>query len=346
MSEWYMNEGKDNDVVLSTKACIVRNIALGLERSERGKATIKGKNDSTAYFATGDSFNCGSWISSETLEALSDNVGVKARRDAGEGSQAEKNALGWAIAGSGLVGGIGSFIGMNAIQNNGKSLGGLLNNQTTKNAKVTSAVKQCEASYNAAVNAYRSAVSAAGNVKTSGNDAQQTASASAFNNEITNLVSKANALRNAARSVNAALKNAGLTENGTLNRTTVFTASDFGISTATTYSSAPSVSGDNELQGIYTACQEANNSVEYDDGTEKKGLSKGAINGIAAGVGALATAGIAAGITRSVQKAKYENAQNAAVKEFMDSLGSKIHCYVGGELVGDFGDIITINIDE
>ena len=26
MAEWYMNEGKDNDVVLSTKACIVRNI--------------------------------------------------------------------------------------------------------------------------------------------------------------------------------------------------------------------------------------------------------------------------------------------------------------------------------
>lgn len=26
MSEWYMNDGKDNDVVLSTKACIVRNI--------------------------------------------------------------------------------------------------------------------------------------------------------------------------------------------------------------------------------------------------------------------------------------------------------------------------------
>ena len=26
MSEWYTNDGKDNDVVLSTKACIVRNI--------------------------------------------------------------------------------------------------------------------------------------------------------------------------------------------------------------------------------------------------------------------------------------------------------------------------------
>ena len=26
MAEWYLNEGKDNDVVLSTKACIVRNI--------------------------------------------------------------------------------------------------------------------------------------------------------------------------------------------------------------------------------------------------------------------------------------------------------------------------------
>ena len=26
MAEWYVNEGKDNDVVLSTKACIVRNV--------------------------------------------------------------------------------------------------------------------------------------------------------------------------------------------------------------------------------------------------------------------------------------------------------------------------------
>ena len=26
MADWYVNEGKDNDVVLSTKACIVRNI--------------------------------------------------------------------------------------------------------------------------------------------------------------------------------------------------------------------------------------------------------------------------------------------------------------------------------
>ena len=26
MSEWYTNDGKDSDVVLSTKACIVRNI--------------------------------------------------------------------------------------------------------------------------------------------------------------------------------------------------------------------------------------------------------------------------------------------------------------------------------
>ena len=26
MSDWYLKEGKDNDVVLSTKACIVRNV--------------------------------------------------------------------------------------------------------------------------------------------------------------------------------------------------------------------------------------------------------------------------------------------------------------------------------
>lgn len=309
-----------NGGTLTVETNIAGRNALGLERSERGKATIKGKNDSTAYFATGDSFNCGSWISSETLEALSDNVGVKARRDAGEGSQAEKNALGWAIAGSGLVGGIGSFIGMNAIQNKGSSLGGLLNTQTTKNAKVTSAAKQCQTKYDNAVNKWNAYEKCKDNAS-----CDKTKEASLG----TSAVSAANELYGAVRSTYNAANSAGLNVvEPTSGRVSEIDELD-----------------KTDLNSMLAECEGYSDEVDPND-TKKKGLSKGAINGIAAGVGTLATAGIAAGITRSVQKAKYENAQNAAVKEFMDSLGSKIHCYVGGELVGDFGDIITINIEE
>lgn len=294
--------------------------ALGLERSERGKSVIKGENNAVAYFATGDSFNCGSWISSKTLEALSNKVANDARREAGEGSQAEKNALGWAIAGSGLVGGIGSFIGMNAIQNKGSSLGGLLNTQTTKNAKVTSAAKQCNTRYSTAVNSWN-AYEKCRNDSNCDNSKEDSLGASA--------VSAANELYSAVRSTYNAANSAGL---------------KVVEPTSGRVSSIDDLDRE-ELNTMLAECESYGDEVDNDD-AEKKGLSKGAINGIAAGVGALATAGIAAGITRSVQKAKYENAQNAAVKEFMETLGSKIHCYVGGELVGDFGDIITINIEE
>ena len=53
MSEWYMNEGKDNDVVLSTKACIVRNI----KAKSMGEKTLSAKN-TTVYKAETNSVDC------------------------------------------------------------------------------------------------------------------------------------------------------------------------------------------------------------------------------------------------------------------------------------------------
>lgn len=315
-----------NGGTLTVETNIAGRNALGLERSERGKATIKGKNDSTAYFATGDSFNCGSWISSETLEALSDNVGVKARRDAGEGSQAEKNALGWAIAGSGLVGGIGSFIGMNAIQNNNSSLGGLLKKSDTHTDKQRDAARECVGLADVATNDIDQAVEAVGKATEKDTSTANTLIGTAKRN-MTSLVSSA--------------KKAGL-KNYINTSIPSVTISGDNTNAATVKSLLASASS--QIATLKASCEAIVNENDVDqDEARKKRLTA---NGIAAGVSALATAGIAAGITRSVQKAKYENAQNAAVKEFMETLGSKIHCYVGGELVGDFGDIITVNIEE
>jgi len=67
---------------------------------------------------------------------------------------------------------------------------------------------------------------------------------------------------------------------------------------------------------------------------------------VAGAAGALVTGFAANRIVANVQEAKYENAENEAVKQWMDEIGTKIHCYVGGELTGSYGDIVTITITE
>jgi hypothetical protein len=93
----------------------------------------------TAYFAVGDAFTCGSWIDQKTLDNITKAVGEKARKDAGEGSTKEKIAYAWATIGGGLGGGALGFFGMDALQKNGGSLGGLLNGQGLKQTKENAA---------------------------------------------------------------------------------------------------------------------------------------------------------------------------------------------------------------
>lgn len=93
----------------------------------------------TAYFAVGDAFTCGSWIDQKTLDNITKAVGEKARKDAGEGSVKEKIAYAWATIGGGLGGGALGFFGMDALQKNGGSLGGLLDGKGIKQTRSDSA---------------------------------------------------------------------------------------------------------------------------------------------------------------------------------------------------------------
>ena len=96
------------------------------------------------------------------------------------------------------------------------------------------------------------------------------------------------------------------------------------------------------LERLQQRCQERMDAEETDE-DRKSRLTN---NLVAAGVGGVATTLLANGIVSSAQKAKYESAANDAVSEWMNNIGSKIHCYVGGQLVGDFGDIVSVDISE
>ena len=102
-------------------------------------------HDMTRYFAVGDAFTCGSWLTQSNLDEITKKIGEKARKDAGEGSSKEKT---WSWLLPTLVGtatAVGGFAGMDALQKSDSSLGGILKNNAYKTAEdIKSLAKQCE----------------------------------------------------------------------------------------------------------------------------------------------------------------------------------------------------------
>lgn len=110
-------------------------------------AINSGKDWSTAYFATGDTFTCGSWIPGSELENISKQV---AGAKTGTNSDGDlKKGQKWLTAGTTILGAIGGGIGMNELQKG--SLGGLLGTnagQKTKTVTIESeACKKYESDY-------------------------------------------------------------------------------------------------------------------------------------------------------------------------------------------------------
>ncbi len=60
---------------------------------------------------------------------------------------------------------------------------------------------------------------------------------------------------------------------------------------------------------------------------------------------ALAGGGLAYAITDAALDAKLDQAGNEAYQAFMDSVGNKIHCYIGSQKVGSYGSIIETSME-
>ena len=103
--------------------------------SDKNVQDYLSSNDMTRYFAVGDAFTCGSWLTQSNLDEITKKIGEKARKDAGEGSSKEKT---WSWLLPTLVGTattIGGFAGMDALQKSDSSLGGILKNNAYKTAE-------------------------------------------------------------------------------------------------------------------------------------------------------------------------------------------------------------------
>ncbi len=96
------------------------------------------------------------------------------------------------------------------------------------------------------------------------------------------------------------------------------------------------------MNALASACQEKS----PDDDTKKKEAKKRSItNAVGIGVGAIAGGILAYQATKSIQDSHLEGVEKAAYDEWMNEVGNHIRCFVGGDEVGMYGDIISTSME-
>lgn len=275
---------------------------------------LKGAKSTAAYFAAGDTFQCGSWLSSTDIETISK---LKAQKQTGTNADGSlsKNQK-WGVAGISILSSAVGIAGTDLLQTK-TGLGGLLKTNSNKSnkdsiKKIDNALKQCQTQADR-VNDQAD--------KSTLTEAQKKA-----------LSSAASSLRSTCNTLKGLISGFDYTNCSDIK----FDVSETDASTVKTNASTLKDKCDAWL------AKSDDEKVSAEDGNVwNKGLGRGVVDVIGGGITGAAGGVMTAQIMKAQNRAKFTEAQ----EEWMENVGSKIHCYVNGEQVGSFGDVITINID-
>ena len=94
------------------------------------------------------------------------------------------------------------------------------------------------------------------------------------------------------------------------------------------------------MNALLTQCRTYAEANETKNAKDKRTAA-----GISAAGGAVVGGLLTWGVTRSIMDAKVNSAEQAAIQEFMDNVGSKIHCYIGADEAGTYGDVIQTKME-
>ena len=338
--------------------------------------------EASAYFAVGDAFTCGSWISQPTLNKITNIIGDKAREDAGEGSAKEDRDLMWTQLISTVAGGIGGYIGTNALQNNGL-LGGSSKNTKDQEKELKQCLENVDKARSATGNnkidlankALRNAKLGGAKVSdinyfTQDAVAAQNPSAKySYNTEdlahIRGVIRTAQSdpdcdvkCLNSLYDINVWLDVAPVSYEEKTNevKSKLADASTKCNSKCDNLNNIDNIQlrvEENKAGTVSANNSEINSGLDKianacaDAQTSSNGNSGKVWKNLAgAGVGALVTGMAGYQIAKTVKKADYEAAANSAVKAWMSEVGEHIQCYLGTEELGSYGDTIAFTIEE
>ena len=303
--------------------CRVR-VTLQSDDKRIQDAINEGASWSTAYFAVGDVFTCGSWIPSSALETMAEKVAQDVRD---EQKTQHNRVRGWMTA-LGAVGGTvgGGYLGA-GIQN-GSVFGGLTGLNNSKAKPDVDNKKLCQ---NFAIRAKTSLDSVLG-VKVG----------TTTEPNITDAL--ADAKYAAEMAVDYAENLADIKDDPILGRIdSTRTSVDTNLFTKANTGNWNWTAGEKEkVEGLRTDVEALEERCKSSTGeSESNGKNKQWIGStIGAVVGGVGGGILLNKITGDIQETMRDADAKAAYEEFMNQIGRHIYCYIGGEEAGTYGEMV------
>ncbi len=277
---------------------------------------MKNKSWTTAYFATGDSFTCGSWIPESDLKRIAQDVADDKTENM---RKSQDRTAFWTTTLGVLGGGVGGYFLGEGITN-GNVMKGLTNlDEKNKKTTIGEAAQECVA----AVDGFNATDSASITTrKAYVQEAIRQAKEAGVNT---------NVAETAAENYTCVLDNQG--------RSSACKKDNGKEVLANSSSEAPMLSAMNALKN---RCEQLTSKTSENDHVQKK---TGWITPTTTAVTALASGLLMYKATRDIQRSNLDAEEKAAIEEFMNNVGRHITCYIGGDEAGSYGDIITTSLE-
>ena len=327
-------------------------VTIQSDNKEIQKKLQEGQNWATGHFAAGDTIMCGSWIPQTELEKISESVGDKAYDK--ETKNMGRNVA-WLTAGSAIAGAIGGGFLTDHLQKN-TGFGGLLG--VSKKDDPVEDCKKYAQMYISMENGEealpigKKAISIASSVLgTNLNSIENSIEVAAG----TTIEDKEKEIRNEKKKIENA-KNSFIKAQTDENRRTAENQkleAEEKLKKLEEQLNSLKSSNERKDGNLSVAKLNANKNMEsligMCEGFSSKDVKNKKIarnNLIGAGIGAL-TAGTVAGLASAdAFDRQGQEAKEKAIKDWLDTVGSQIKCYVGSEEVGTYGTTFTVDLEE
>ena len=288
----------------------------------RIQTAMKDADWTTAYFAVGDTFSCGSWIPAEDLEEIANAVAEDATADK---AASQRRTRTWVGA---LVGGLGGALGGAYLGKgiaDGSILGGLTGKKkSTDNSKVISEY----------IDKVESIIRNRGN--TVADAINVNAYMNAISNAATNLKVDSTVISDAKDAVSDWYNDYTIVYD-------ISSGSRKDNSTATSQQKSEFNTSSSEaltkLSTLEIAINAAKNTSDSDNKHSWVAPTVGAVVTGAAGATILTYA------MRDIQNANLSAEQKQIYEDWMNNVGRHLKCYIGVDEAGEYGDIISVSMD-
>jgi len=327
-------------------------VTIQSDNKEIQKKLQEGQNWATGHFAAGDTIMCGSWIPQTELEKISESVGDKAYDK--ETKNMGRNVA-WITAGSAIAGAIGGGFLTDHLQKN-TGFGGLLGvgkkddpvEDCKKYAQMYISIENGEEALPIGKKAISIASSVVGSNLNSIENSIEVAAGTTIEDKEKEIKKEKEKIEKANNRINSAT-----TEEHKKTAEKQKIEAENRLKALEEQLNSLKLSNERKDNNISSAKANANKNMEsligMCEGFSSKDVKNKKIarnNLIGAGIGAL-TAGTVAGLASAdAFDRQGQEAKEKAIKDWLDTVGSQIKCYVGSEEVGTYGTTFTVDLEE